>query len=273
VSANLDLVRSIYADWERGDYSSAEWAHPEIEYEIVDGPTPGSWTGLAGMAEGWRGVLGAWEDYRIQLDKYRELDDERVLVLNFASGRGKTSGLHVEHMQEKQASVFHVRGGTVIRLVQYWDSQRALADLGLAEQAMADASTTPDVVELARRHLEASNRRDFDAVMSFWAPDAVYVGRLGTFEGAPAIRGLLEDMLASPYEDFHTEYEEIIDLGNGVGFSVNIFTGHPVGISGEVQSRFASVAIWTKSVIERFIVYTDIDEARAAAERLAQERG
>jgi ketosteroid isomerase-like protein len=49
-SASLDLVRSLYAAWERGDYSSIEWAHPEIELVFADGPSPGSWTGRLGWS-------------------------------------------------------------------------------------------------------------------------------------------------------------------------------------------------------------------------------
>ena len=53
--------------------------------------------------------------------------------------------------------------------------------------AMSEESTTPDLVELSRRALEAVNRRDFDAMMSFYALDAVYHGtEIGTFDGAAA---------------------------------------------------------------------------------------
>jgi len=40
-----------------------------------------------------------------------------------------------------------------------------------------------------------------------------------------------------------------------------------------VERRMASVSSWTEAVLERFTSYMDIDQARADAERLAQERG
>ena len=128
---NVDLVRSIYAAWERGDYRSTEWAHPEIQFVAGDGPALGTWTGPAGLAEGVRGFLDAWEEYRIEAAEYRELDGERILVLHNISGRGKASGLQLE---SKTANLFHIREGKVTRLVAYFDPERALADLSLVPQ-------------------------------------------------------------------------------------------------------------------------------------------
>jgi ketosteroid isomerase-like protein len=138
MSANLDLVRSIHAAWGRGDYSSAEWAHPEVEFVAADGPSPGSSTGLAGMAEATRDWLSVWEEARIEVDEYRELDGERVLALFHRSGRGKTSGLELGQIRTDGATLFHIRRGKVTTLVFYMDRERALADLGLAQPGSAD---------------------------------------------------------------------------------------------------------------------------------------
>jgi ketosteroid isomerase-like protein len=52
------------------------------------------------------------------------------LTLMRGRGRGKTSGLEVSHTG---ATVFRIRDGKVSRLVIYWERERALADLALAE--------------------------------------------------------------------------------------------------------------------------------------------
>jgi ketosteroid isomerase-like protein len=130
---NVDLVRSIFTARERGDFSSAEWPDQEIEYVFADGPSPGTFKGLAGLAEAMREYLSAWEDYKGKVDEYRELDGERVLVLYHSRGRGKASGLELDALSNQAAQIVHVREGKVTRIVVYFDRDRALADLGLEE--------------------------------------------------------------------------------------------------------------------------------------------
>ena len=140
---------------------------------------------------------------------------------------------------------------------------------------MADESTTPDLVELARRSIEVGNSGDSDAMVSYFAPDAIWdlspVG-MGTFKGREAIRSFAEDWLGA-YEEFEVKPEEVYDLGNGVAWAVIALNARPVGSSGYVQLRYAAVTIWKDGLGEWTTNYTDIDEARAAAERLAKERG
>jgi ketosteroid isomerase-like protein len=133
-SANLDLVRSLYTDWERGDWSSVKCAHPDIEFVIADGPSPGRWMGVAGMTQVRRDFLNTWEYSGAEAEEYRGLDDERVLVLDRYGWRGKTSGLEIARMRSVGATLFHVRDGKVTRIVSYWDRERALAGLGLPAQ-------------------------------------------------------------------------------------------------------------------------------------------
>ena len=140
---------------------------------------------------------------------------------------------------------------------------------------MTEEATTPDLAELVRQSTEPVNRRDYDAMMRFWPPDGAWdlspLG-LGVYEGQAAVRAFFEDWLGT-YDDFQIELEEIRDLGNGVAFVILVQTGRPVGSLGSVQLRYASVAIWRGDLIERCTQYSDVDAARAAAERLAEERG
>jgi len=140
---------------------------------------------------------------------------------------------------------------------------------------MSEESTTRDLVELQSRQTEAANRRDVDALVALYAPNGVWdmspMG-MGAFEGQAAVRDFYEDWFAA-YEEYEVKAEEILDLGNGVGFRILIQKGRPVGSSGEVELRYAAAGVWEDGKIVRMTNYNDIDAARAAAERLAQERG
>jgi ketosteroid isomerase-like protein len=131
--------------------------------------------------------------------------------------------------------------------------------------------TTPDPVELVRKQLEALDRGDFDGVMSSVAEDGVLDGRADLIEGRAAIRGFVEEWF-SAYEELDYELEEVSDLGGGVVFAVVIQDGRLVGSAGRIRQREGWVYLWVGGSIAR-LTTSDVDQARAAAERLAQERG
>jgi len=140
---------------------------------------------------------------------------------------------------------------------------------------MSKESTTPDLIELTRLALEAVNQRDIDAVMSFFAPDAVLDGRAagGLYEGRVAIRGFLDDWFGS-FAELRMEVEEFVVLDDGVVLAVVTQEGRPVGVDGQVHQREGWAFYWSADGrIVRLTTHADIDEARAASERLAAERG
>jgi ketosteroid isomerase-like protein len=140
---------------------------------------------------------------------------------------------------------------------------------------MSEESTTPDLLELVQRSVDAVNRRDFDQFAGFFGSDSVWdlspMG-LGIYEGSSAVRAFVEDWNGS-YEAFELLLEEVLDLGNEVVFAVVFQRARLTSSSAEVRMRYASVNSQAGEVFARITNYTDIEEARAAAERLAEERG
>jgi ketosteroid isomerase-like protein len=142
---------------------------------------------------------------------------------------------------------------------------------------MTEESTTPDLVELTRAYYELMDRDwDIDAVMRFWAPDAVFdlspMGLLTRIEGAAAIRESIADWWAT-WEQHHHYVDEIRDVGHGVVLVVLREDGRIMGSDAWVEQRAARVNVWVRDKIVLSVAFGDIDRARAHAERLAQERG
>jgi len=135
---------------------------------------------------------------------------------------------------------------------------------------VAEESTTPDPVELVRKQVEALNRGDLDGVMSRVAEDGVLDGRADLIEGRAAIRGFLDEWVRA-YEELEYELEEVTHLGGGVVFAVVIQDGRLVGSAGRIRQREGWVYLWAGGLIARLTTY-ELDEGRAAAERLAEER-
>src|ERR687891_1549582 len=124
---NVEIVRSIYDAWAKGDFSSAEWADPDIEFVT---PDDGLETrGAEPMAKKWGEFLGVWTDYAVLPEEFRDAGD-RVLVFVRFRGTGKGSGAPLGDFAG--ANLFTVQNGKVTRLVLYSDRAEALEASGLS---------------------------------------------------------------------------------------------------------------------------------------------
>jgi len=135
---------------------------------------------------------------------------------------------------------------------------------------MSEDSTTPDLAELFRGGLDAANRRDLDAVLALFAPGATWEVMLldRKLADATAIRGFLEDWIDT-FKDWGVVVEEVLTVGDAVTLGVIRQTGQARGGSGIVGATVAIVALWLDGQILRAINFTDIGDARTAAEHLA----
>ena len=103
-------------------------------------------------------------------------------------------------------------------------------------------------------------------------PSRQDTGRVMGQESTTPDRSFLEDWIGA-YEEHESKQEEGQDLGKGVLFAVASLGGRLAGSAGGVQERWGYTVTWAEGMIARVILSADIDEARAAAERLGEEWG
>jgi ketosteroid isomerase-like protein len=142
---------------------------------------------------------------------------------------------------------------------------------------MSEEPTTADLVDRVHSCFEAISAGDLEEAQKFFTRDAMLdmTRTAGVLvHGLEAIRAWQEDWLAG-YEDVAFTAEEIVDVGNGVAFVRELQTARPTGTVGHVTQRQADIWITEDGCFVRVIVYpnSELDEARAAAERVALERG
>jgi hypothetical protein len=71
------------------------------------------------------------------------------------------------------------------------------------------------------------------------------------------------------------DYDAGMRLGNGVAFAVAVQSARLAGSTGLVRGRHAVVSAWADGLIKQITnyPYSDRNEGRADAERLAEARG
>ncbi|MDP9270731.1 MAG: nuclear transport factor 2 family protein [Chloroflexota bacterium] len=125
---NVEIIREAHARWAKGDFSSQEFLHPDIEV-LWQTPDATVTRGIGAFAEAWREWLAPWESLTVEGERVIEAGD-RVVVLALLRGRGTGSGIEIEL---RAGYIWTWRGRMAVRLEAFEDHKTALEAVGLSE--------------------------------------------------------------------------------------------------------------------------------------------
>jgi ketosteroid isomerase-like protein len=121
---------------------------------------------------------------------------------------------------------------------------------------MPEDSDVPTLSDLVRQLFQEVEREDWDGVLGFFAPDAVFdtspVG-LETSIGHEATRAGWESWVEA-FDEWNLELEEVHELGSGVVLARTHQQGQPIGSPRQVAFRREWVLPWVDGRVARFIL-------------------
>jgi hypothetical protein len=133
---NVEIVRRAWEAFQRGDIDEGFQAFaPDVEWDVsrdiwggvVGG---GRYQGTEGVLAWLRDLYSAWETFEMVAEEVIDAGSDQVIGVLAARGRGRTSGIEVEH---HPGGVTTLRDGKVIRVEWYPTREEALEAVGLSE--------------------------------------------------------------------------------------------------------------------------------------------
>ena len=122
---NLEVLREVYAEWARGDYSRADIYADDVQLLLSpDFPDIGIEPGYQGLLQSMRYWFGAWErPFVVEAGEFIDLGGDRVVVLGHWRGKSRSSG----HVVEREAAhLWRLRDGKAVKLMLCRDGAEAL---------------------------------------------------------------------------------------------------------------------------------------------------
>lgn len=111
--------------------AALELLHPEVEYDTTARLDGGIWHGHEGVRHALSEWTDSWQDWTLEVERYIDAGEGRVVVLWRERGRVKSSG---SALAQEGVSVCTVREGLIVQIVVDLDRRRALRSLGLAAE-------------------------------------------------------------------------------------------------------------------------------------------
>jgi ketosteroid isomerase-like protein len=133
---NVEVVRRAWDAFSRGDVPEAfEVFATDVEFDVsrdIWGPVVGGgyYRGVEGIANWLRDLYEAWEKFEMGAAEVIDAGNDEVITVLFARGRGRASGIALEH---RPAGVSTLRDGKVVRVVWFPTREEALEAVGLQE--------------------------------------------------------------------------------------------------------------------------------------------
>ena len=131
MSEHVEIVKRVIDAFNRRDVDGIlACVNPDLEWFPAMPVTFGgdAVRGRTGIEDYIREVSDTWEEYRVQGQDFRDIGEDRVLVLSRVEGRGAGSGGLVD---TAMGQIFDFRDRKISRVSTYLDHGQALEAVGL----------------------------------------------------------------------------------------------------------------------------------------------